>query len=209
MKGSTHLVVGVALGGAFAYIGKYDLVETIGIVTTCAIASIIPDMDTNSKITRKLTIPVTLVYAFLGIVGLMITGYGYWLLDGSEKIVGMVIGCSLIVLPQLIIKPKSMLILTGSCTLVVGILLSHFWIIGLAIYMIISAFAPHRGITHSIWGFAFFGWILSEFQAFVGMDMLMAAGLIGYASHLLCDMKWLPVNRKGIKLFQPFIKLEF
>jgi inner membrane protein len=40
------------------------------------------------------------------------------------------------------------------------------------------------------------------------VDGLFQAAMIGYISHLIGDMKFLPFNKKGVKLFLPLSSKE-
>ena len=46
-------------------------------------------------------------------------------------------------------------------------------------------------------------------QATLDFDGLFFVGVLGYISHLVADMKMLPVNRRGVKLFAPIWNKEF
>lgn len=75
--------------------------------------------------------------------------------------------------------------------------------------IIISSFTPHRSYTHSVAGIAFFGVIAFQFEAFMGVDGIFTTCIVGYISHLIADLKCLPFNKRGVKLFLPFFSKEF
>lgn len=210
MRGTSHMIVGAATGGALVYYGgDFTNVEAASIIATCSIASLIPDLDTNGKLTNKITIPVRLVTSLLFFLGVSLIIYSYANASGSDVWIGMGIGAALLVLPRFFIKRKTMLIVTGFCVLALGVNLFELWILGLGAYILICAFLPHRGLTHSIFGLLFFSWIAFEFQKTIAIEGIMNAAVLGYFSHLITDMKWVPFNRKGVKLFQPLLNKEF
>jgi len=47
------------------------------------------------------------------------------------------------------------------------------------------------------------------FQEAMDLEGLLIVGVVGYISHLITDMKCLPMNRRGVKLFAPVWNKEF
>jgi inner membrane protein len=76
------------------------------------------------------------------------------------------------------------------------------------VYVIIASITSHRSYTHSILGVIFFGIIASKLEVSLGIHGVYYACLGGYISHLLADLKVLPFNKRGIKLFLPVSKIE-
>ena len=73
-----------------------------------------------------------------------------------------------------------------------------------------NIFYKHRSLTHSIIGvyliYRFFAWVLPKFlnPAFINPDIILAALMIGYLSHLIADS----FTKEGIPLLWP-IKINF
>ncbi|WP_338137913.1 metal-dependent hydrolase [Niallia circulans] len=73
----------------------------------------------------------------------------------------------------------------------------------------IASFTSHRSYTHSILGVIFFGIIAADLETSLGINGLFYTCIGGYISHLLADLKILPVNKRGVKLFLPLSSKEF
>jgi inner membrane protein len=121
--------------------------------------------------------------------------------------VGVGIGFLIVVVASLI-KQKHMLTITGIGVLVGGFSLEELWLILLGIYIVIASFTPHRSYTHSILGIVFFGVIASNLEASLGIQGVFYSCFGGYISHLIADIKILPFNKRGIKLFLPLSSKE-
>lgn len=208
MRGTSHAVVGLAAGGALAYAGDYSSTETMFIIGTAVISALAPDLDTNGKLTNRLIISPHLIQGIFAMIGIAILAASYFQLLGIEKWLGYAIGAALVILPTIFITPKVMLIGSGVGILTTGVYLMEIWIISFGVFVTIAAFLPHRGLTHSIWGLLFFSWIAFGFQNYAGVEGVWVAGTLGYLSHLITDMKFMPLNRRGVKWFQPFINKE-
>jgi inner membrane protein len=101
-----------------------------------------------------------------------------------------------------------MLTITGIGVIAGGFSLSENWLMLFGIYILIASFVSHRSYTHSILGVIFFGIIASRLEVSLGMDGVFYTCLAGYISHLVADIKLLPFNKRGIKLFLPVSSKE-
>jgi inner membrane protein len=127
---------------------------------------------------------------------------------GKEKWMGIGAGVAIIVIASFI-KQRHMLTITGIGVLGGGFSLQESWLIMLGIYIIIASFVPHRSYTHSLVGIGYFTFIAHYLEASLSIDGVFLTCLSGYISHLVCDMKVLPFNKRGVKFFLPFSSKEF
>ena len=71
---------------------------------------------------------------------------------------------------------------------------------------IVVAFSSHRnGLTHSLTGLIIFTIIANSISTMYGFKDLAYVFMVGYGSHLLCDM----TTNRGIPLFYPFSKKKY
>ncbi|WP_349410081.1 metal-dependent hydrolase [Pseudalkalibacillus sp. SCS-8] len=208
MKGTSHLLVGAVAGLITSNTLEADPLTT-GILITCAgVAALVPDIDVDGTLSNKLTNSHTLIKTLAQIIGALLIGYSFLSGAGAEKWNGMAIGAAILLLSSFITK-SHMLLVTGIGVVIAGLSLNENWLFLLGIYIIVASIVPHRSYTHSILGIIFFGIIARQLEGSVGLDGLFLACLSGYVSHLIADMKFLPVNKRGIKLFLPFSSREF
>ncbi|MDV6378063.1 hypothetical protein ORD22_07275 [Sporosarcina sp. GW1-11] len=119
------------------------------------------------------------------------------------------VAAMLVVVSQ-VITQRRLLTITGILFIAFGLFVhTSIGIILAGCYIIIASFLPHRSYTHSLLGLAFFASILHYSLQQWLMNGVFVAALAGYASHLVAGMKFLPVNRRGVKLFAPIWKKEF
>ncbi|WP_308161471.1 metal-dependent hydrolase [Bacillus sp. ISL-46] len=125
----------------------------------------------------------------------------------AERWLGIGIGF-LIVVVACLIKQKHMLTIRGITVLVGGFSFEEIWLILLGIYIVIASFTSHRSYTHSFVGIVFLGVIASNLEASLGIQGVFYSFFGGYLSHLIADLKILPFNKRGIKLFLPLLSKE-
>lgn len=76
----------------------------------------------------------------------------------------------------------------------------------LGIFLVLVGVSSHRnGVTHSLTGFLCFLGIFGYSAAYYGFRECIIPFVIGYTSHLICDM----FTNRGIPLFFPFRKKKF
>ena len=208
MNGKAHVTVGGLVGlGISNYVGA-DVPTMVSFTLLGGFVGLVPDLDVNGTLANKITLNKKTVQAMLGFIGLFIIFYSFFYEDGMEQWIGVGIGIVLFIVPSLIVKQKTMLLLTGVAVLLAGIFFDELWLILFGIYIAVASLLPHRSLTHSIIGLAYFctiGYLLEQKLQIEGILLVCSAS---YASHLILDMKWIPMNRKGVKLFQPFSKFE-
>ena len=207
MNGTAHTAIGAATGFVAANTFHSSPTETIILVGLGAVSGLMPDLDIDGKLRGKITLSHKVIRLTALLIGVLMVFYSFYEGRATEKWFGIGSGLVIMIVSSLI-KQKHMLTITGIGVLVGGISLSEVWLILLGVYVIIASITSHRSYTHSILGVIFFGIIASKLEVSLGIDGVFYACLGGYISHLLADLKVLPFNKRGIKLFLPVSKIE-
>ncbi|WHZ02514.1 metal-dependent hydrolase [Neobacillus sp. YX16] len=207
MNGTAHTAIGAATGFIAANTFHSSPTETIILVGLGAVSGLMPDLDIDGKLRGKITLSHKVIRLTALLIGVLMVFYSFYEGRAAEKWFGIGSGLVIMMVSSLI-KQKHMLTITGIGVLIGGISLSEVWLILLGVYVIIASITSHRSYTHSILGVIFFGGIASKLEVSLGIDGVFYACLGGYISHLLADLKILPFNRRGIKLFLPVSKIE-
>lgn len=208
MNGTSHAVIGSATGFIVAHTVQSTPSETLLLVSLGAVSGLIPDLDIDGKLRGKITLPHQMIQLSAQVIGIMMILYSFFDRTALERWMGVGIGILILFIASLI-KQKHMLTITGIAVLMGGISLEERWIILLGIYIMIASFTSHRSYTHSILGVIFFGIIAADLETSLGINGLFYTCIGGYISHLLADLKILPVNKRGVKLFLPLSSKEF
>lgn len=207
MNGTVHAALGASAGFITANYLQSDPSATLFLVAAGGIAGLMPDTDVDGKLSNKITLSYKLIRSVAQLIGLLMIIYSFLEGGTSEKWVGIGIGSAMIFLSSFLTQ-RRMLTVTGIGVLAVGFSLQESWLFLCGIYIIIASFVPHRTYTHSIIGIIFFAIIAFRFEESIGIDGVFIACLTAYISHLLADMKLLPFNKRGVKLFLPFSNKE-
>lgn len=207
MKGSIHLLAGAATGFAVAHVTDADPTMTLTFVTIGGITALFPDMDINGKLSNKITFSYKALRTFVQTLGFILIVFSFIEFHDYRMWLGILFGVGIVAITHFISR-RFMLTLTGLFVLCAGIYLTETWIILLGVYIIIASFVSHRTYTHSLVGLLFFMWIAYEFDRYISIDGVFLTCILGYSSHLLLDMKWIPFNKRGVKLLLPFSKKE-
>ena len=207
MNGTAHAAIGAAVGFITAKACQSDPLEILLFVGIGSISALIPDLDIDGKLRSKITFSHKVIQTAAQLIGILMIFYSFFEGGTADKWLGIAIGTGMLILSTLI-KQKHMLIITAAGVLLGGISLKESWLILLAIYIFIASFVSHRSYTHSILGILFFGIIAYQLESSIGINGVFYTCLAGYISHLVADMKFLPFNRRGIKLFLPFSSKE-
>ncbi|KZR59337.1 metal-dependent hydrolase [Bacillus badius] len=208
MNGTAHMTIGAASGFLVANMIQVEPSSMMLLTGLGGIAGLAPDLDINGKLSNKITLSKNLFKMIARLIGVLVILYSMSEGISVSNVIGIGIGIGMIIAAQ-IVTQRRMLTITGIGVGITGVTLMQSWLILLGIFIIVSSFLPHRGYTHSILGLLFFALISFQFQVATGYEGAFITLFVGYASHLVADMKFLPFNRKGVKLFQPFIKKEF
>lgn len=207
MNGTAHAVIGSATGYIVANTYQTSPYATLLFVGLGAVSGLMPDLDIDGKLRGKITLSHKMVRLSAMIIGLLMIFYSVLEKMAAERWMGVGIGL-LIVLVASLIKQKHMLTISGIAVLLGGLSLGELWIILLGIYFIIASLTSHRSYTHSILGVVFFGIIAFHLESSLGILGVFYTCLAGYISHLIADLKILPFNKRGIKLFLPLTSKE-
>ncbi|WOV83851.1 metal-dependent hydrolase [Sporosarcina jeotgali] len=213
MKGSSHLGIGIAVGAIAGYITQPDFM-TVAICAGIGGASgVAPDLDTNGLATNRITLSkkVSKVLMEVAGIGILLMLIYQVMTQGMSREIYIYGGIGLVLLiVSRVITQRRMLTITGVLVMLLGFVLDKS--IGILLagsYITFASFLPHRSYTHSLIGVAFYALILKYLYIEWPIEGMMAAGLAGYISHLVADMKMLPVNRRGVKWFAPLWKQVF
>ncbi|MGG0642634.1 metal-dependent hydrolase [Sporosarcina gallistercoris] len=213
MKGSSHLSIGIAVGAIAGYITQPDVMTVAICAGIGGVSGVVPDLDTNGLASNSITLSkkVSKVLMETAGIGILLTLIYQVMTQGMSQDIYIYggIGLALLIVSRLITQ-RRMLTITGVLVLLLGFVLDQSLGILLAgSYIIFASFLPHRSYTHSLLGVLFYAMILKYLDIEWPIDGMFAAGMVGYISHLVADMKVLPVNRRGVKWFAPLWKQEF
>lgn len=208
MNGVAHSAIGAGAGFLVANAFGADSITTLALISAGTVSALIPDLDIGGKLANKISLSDELLKSAATLIGFLMIVLSLLQGAGNEKWFGILIGTAIIFFAQKL-SQKIMLIITGIGVAVIGFLLSKLWLMLIGIYIIGAALSPHRSYTHSLLGLAFFAYIAHLFAVDIKNVAMFYACIFGYISHLVADMRIFPVNKKGIKLFMPFSKINF
>ncbi|MBS4209932.1 metal-dependent hydrolase [Bacillus sp. FJAT-50079] len=209
MDGKTHFIIGGVTGIGIAKWMGVDLPTTVSLSLLGGCVGLVPDLDVKGTLSRKISLNKKWLTLLAGIIGLLFIISNFSVNPSTSQWLGICVGIALLTLPPIIIKQKMMVLLTGIAVGILGIWLQSKSLIMLGAYIGTASRLPHRSLTHSLIGLAYFSGVGYFLEQELRIDGIMLVCMFSYASHLLLDMKWIPKNRRGVKLFQPFLKWEF
>lgn len=207
MNGTAHAAIGAASGFVVANTLQTSPSITLFLVGLGGVSALVPDLDIDGKLREKITLSHKVLQLVAQLIGILMVVYSFFEGTANERWVGMGIGLVMMAISAKI-KQRHMLTITGIGVLLGGFSLQEIWLILLGVYILIASFVAHRSYTHSILGVIFFGIIASKLEASLGINGVYYTCLIGYISHLIADLKILPFNKRGIKLFLPISSKE-
>lgn len=201
------MLIGAGVGFIASNSYQTDPTGTLLFVGIGAVAGLMPDIDIDGKLTNKITFSHKMIQYIAQVIGFLMMIYSYIEGGGKEKWIGVAIGIGILVLSTKLTQ-RRMLTVTGVAVLLGGLSLQEPWLLLLGIFIIIASFVPHRSYTHSLLGLVFFGVIAYQFEQSIAIEGVYKVAVAAYASHLIADMKFLPMNRRGVKLFLPLSSKE-
>lgn len=89
--------------------------------------------------------------------------------------------------------------IAGGSLAFLGFMMSLWWLVALGLFFAIAPWLPHRGLTHTIWALALWGYICYGMEQYFHTSGLFWFGIAGYASHLLADS----ITKERVKWFWP------
>lgn len=203
MDGKIHAVIGAGTGVVVAQAAGQDAIHTAVLITAGIIASLAPDLDTAGKLANKISLSHKMIQGFVRTTGILTGAYAWFGLSGAAMYIGLALGVFLLwIAPKF--SQKLMLFISGAAIIVAGAAMSEVWVWLAGLYVTGAALVSHRGYTHSLIGLLFFSVLAFYISERFSVHGLYWALILGYASHLLADMRFLPGNKRGIKLFLPF-----
>ncbi|MBB6672749.1 metal-dependent hydrolase [Cohnella nanjingensis] len=212
MKGSTHLAIGVVIGAAAACYYPFDLKHAAYYVTVAGFSALSPDLDGNNLLSAKLGKLSRLIRrGALGLSALAMAVAAYLLIAGKQADPKLVLFAVPVFLLMLVAGNgairNALVSLCGGGLLYAGFRDQLDWLVGFGIYVAWAPWLAHRGMTHTIWATALWGWIGLGLERYLGVPGIAMTAVVGYASHLVADtltpsgVKWLfPLYGKSIKL---------
>lgn len=213
MKGRSHLSIGIAVGAIAGYLTQPDFATVLTCAGIGGISGVVPDLDTNGLASNRITLSKKVSKGLMELVGISIlfTLLYQVFTDGLSRHLYIYGGIAFVLLiVSRLITRKRMLTITGVLVLLLGFVMDEsIGTLFAGSYIVFASFLPHRSYTHSLLGVAFYAMILKYLAIEWPIEGMLAAGLAGYISHLIADMKVLPVNRRGVKWLAPLWKQEF
>ncbi|HLR61938.1 MAG TPA: metal-dependent hydrolase [Lentibacillus sp.] len=207
MDGKTHAIIGAGTGLAVAQSTGQDAVNTAVMVGAGMVAALAPDLDTGGKLANKISLSHKMIQNLVRLIGILAGIYAWLSLTGTEKYIGLALGAFLLFIAP-VFSQKLMLFISGATIIAGGIFISEMWIWLAGVYVAAAALVPHRSYTHSLIGWLFFGVIAYYISQNFAIQGLFWTLVLAYGSHLVADMRILPGNKRGIKLFLPFSQKE-
>ena len=208
LNGTAHLTIGATTGFVIGNTIQADLSTSLLFVGLGAVSGLLPDIDIDGKLSKKITFSHKIIQTVAQTIGILMIIYSYLQGDQIEKWHGIGIGLSIMLISTLVTQ-RRMLTLTGIGVIINGVSLAENWLWLLGIYILIASLLPHRSYTHSIIGILFFGVIATGLEISLGIHGVFMTCLSGYSSHIIADMKLLPFNKRGVKLLLPLSSKEF
>jgi inner membrane protein len=213
MKGSTHLIIGGAIGlAAAAFYQPFTIKNAALYVAVSAFSALSADLDGQSMLIGKLGKVSRLLRELVlwsGILLMAGASYLYFTLDlFYPKFTTVVVMLFLLGFVTKVGMIRNALVsVFGCCLLYSGWLWKMDWLIGFGFFIAIVPWLKHRGMSHTLWALILWsaiGWGLEKHLQVEGIAFVAAAG---YFSHLFADtltpngVKWFfPLYKKSIKL---------
>ncbi|TYR73322.1 metal-dependent hydrolase [Rossellomorea vietnamensis] len=207
MNGTAHMVIGSGAGLLAAQHLQAAPEETLLLIGAGGLSGLVPDLDVDGKLRNTFTSSHKFLMSLAQLIGIAVIVYSWWAGTDAEMWRGIAAGLA-IMLVSVFIKKRHLLTVAGAGALTGGLFLDENWLWLFGIYIIIASLVSHRSYTHSLLGVAFYAIILYYLQISFQTEGILLAGAGGYMSHLVADMKWLPFNKRGVKLFLPFSRKE-
>ncbi len=207
MNGTSHMAIGAATGFMVAnsFGSGPDITATL--VAIGGISALMPDMDIDGKLSNRLTFSSKMIKAVAQIIGFLMMVYSYLEGTGKEQWLGISYGAGMIAISTFITQ-RRMLSITGIGVTACGWQLNETWLWMLGVFILIASFVSHRSYTHSFLGIVYYSFVAYYLEASLMIEGVFEACVIGYVSHLIGDMKILPFNKRGIKVFLPLSSKE-
>lgn len=207
MKGSTHAIVGIAIGSAVALTHQMSFADGAVCVSVGALSALSADLDGQGMLANKLSKTSQAIHRTMIGLGMLFALWGFvqhfvlhyfdpwaWAASAAILMLAAVLKVGLI---------RNLMLSGIGIILVLSGWLNHMiWLAGLGCFVTCAPWFKHRGFTHTIWcniGWAAIGWNMEQD---IGISGLAISAGGGYLSHLLLDT----MTPSGIKWFYPLVK---
>ncbi|MFB9330645.1 metal-dependent hydrolase [Paenibacillus aurantiacus] len=206
MKGRTHLTIGIGIGAVCSALYA-DSLQTAAIYTAvAAFSSLSADLDGTSMLSSKIGKLSRLLrglFVWGGAAGLIACAALYFGAEWSNTTAWIASGLTLILglLTQSGFLRDLLVSLIGAGLLFYGWPSGTTWLIGLGVFIGIAPWLNHRGMTHTLWAVAAWGWIGLEFEQCYKIENAGLVAVYGYLSHLVADT----LTPSGVKWFYPLL----
>ncbi|QAY67991.1 metal-dependent hydrolase [Paenibacillus protaetiae] len=212
MKGTTHLAIGAAIGVFAAAYYPFTPKNAALYITVASFSALSADLDGPSMLSSKIGKVSKALRSLVLIAGLLLSaGAAAAYLAQRTFSPAFTAAAAVVLLLGFITKEgfiRNMLVsLIGAGLAYAGWSIQARWMIGLGVFVAWAPWLKHRGLTHTVWAVAGWGWIGMQLEQELGLDGIANAAIAGYASHLLADtltangVKWLyPLYKKAIKI---------
>ncbi|MVP01170.1 metal-dependent hydrolase [Paenibacillus lutrae] len=215
MKGTTHLMIGTAIGLTASAFQPFTVQNFALYITVAAFSALSADLDGPSMLSSKLgKISKMLREFFLWGGAIFLAGVSFQYFVQHLFYPKLMTAAVMIFLIGFVTKQgfirNALVSVVGVALIYMGWAMNMRWLIGLGIFVAWAPWLKHRGMTHTVWALAFWGAIGYELEQQLQIEGVMFVAFAGYFSHLFADtltpsgVKWLyPVYRKPIKI--PFL----
>lgn len=223
MMGRSHLALGALTGVAVAKLTGTNMIDGAAAVMVAAVSSLVPDLDSDGLLTRKLTErPLRFIRLFSGYIGVFLILLSYFPDTRNGQFLTAFVGLMflgvgfifrdhasrkwMVTLLGLLIMGSAIYLQFGEKMLNLKrfpyeVLHSDYvWVLGLGVFIAIVPHFSHRTYTHTIWALSAWGYIWFYAEVSLGMQGLFLSAVYGYASHLLADT----LTVAGIRYLHPF-----
>jgi inner membrane protein len=223
MMGRSHLALGIMSGVAAAKLAGVDMFTGLELTALAAISAVIPDLDSDGILTRRLTDrPLRLIRLVSGYTGVALILLSYFRHSHNMQFLTAFIGLLFLGVGFILqdnASRKWMVTLIGVLIMGAGVFqqlgegvfaLRHIpyevlhststWILVLGAFISIVPHFAHRTYSHTIWAVAAWGFVWYGAEKALHVHGLFLAGVAGYLSHLLADT----LTVSGVRYLYPF-----
>ncbi|CAM4430744.1 metal-dependent hydrolase [Paenibacillus tarimensis] len=212
MRGTTHLAIGTAIGGAAAAYYPFNPANAAVYMAVAVISALSADLDGPSLLSRKigkLSKMLRTITFWSGLLSAASAVYFYFIHDyytPATTAIALALFLLGLVMREGVIR-NTLVSLVGAVLLYTSLQFNIQWLLGFGLFVIWVPWLKHRGLSHTVW--ALLLWILigRELESELQIAGLTRVAAAGYLSHLLADtltpsgVKWFyPLYKKAIKL---------
>lgn len=207
MKGTTHAAIGGVIGATACLRYAADVETAAYFMTVGVFSALAADLDGSSMLTAKLgklSRHIREWAVWGGLLALAIIGYLY--LDTGHVYPAAAAIAATVSLLGIVSKVgvirNALISVIGAVAMYFGWKSGQTWLVGLGAFVGAVPWLDHRGMTHTVWAVAVWGWIGYELERQLRMEGIMLTAIAGYVSHLVADT----LTPQGVKWFYPIIK---